>query len=144
VIYGWTALALVVSSRSPSPKSRKMAAGVLSKADCKVNTANAKLTSWIHYQNSTRHNFWHSVWQFSSSACEFHSGAREARHVEQSTNTAHRICTCPPYQYNTALRTIQSFRVARSDPPRDIHNPTNAPNVAHLVCDKECYETLEL
>jgi hypothetical protein len=107
VIYGWAALALVVvSSRSPSPKSRKMAAGVLSKADFEVNTANGIYTSWIYYQNSTRHDFWHSTWQFSSAACDFHSGAREARHVEQSTNITHRICTRPPYQYNTALWTI--------------------------------------
>jgi hypothetical protein len=82
---------------------------------------------------------------FHKSACDFrfpHS-TRAARHVEQSTKH-HASHSHPATIHKTALWAIQSFRAILSDRSRDSYDLPDTLNVAHLVCDKECYETLEL
>jgi hypothetical protein len=124
VIYGWTALAL-----SSSRLALRASTNVMEVR--KDGRGSSKAT--------VRQTFF-------SSACGFrfpHSSAREARHVEQSTKhrTSHLQSAAI---HKTALWTIQSFRAILLGRPLGSFNFPDALNVVHLVCDKECNETLEL
>jgi hypothetical protein len=122
LIYGLTALALVVSCLSRSSKVPE-------------RWPPREFSSGIHSGRNRDSRFL----QPEGSARLVERG--QTRRNKVVTNTA-RIATCTTthYTHETSLRTIQPFRLAQQDRSRNSTHPTDAPNVVYLVCDKECCE----
>jgi hypothetical protein len=123
VIYGWTALALSSSRLALRASTNVMEVQKDGRGSSKA---------------AVRHSINHLATDFRFP----HSTRARADTSSKVPNTAHRIFTWPSY---TKLHFEPFDNFARFCwIVHDSYNFSDAPNVAHLVCDKECYETLEL